>query len=174
MNEAVTSPRPRFFDPLQSADFLRLEHAHYAKGLLRPFKGKGELTQWAIQCQDLRRGLVALAERLLAQATVYPLSLLPVVMAQQSTGAGTAFLRWRTADRASMGVALWASVMRSPTTPLPLVHELYALELQRIALNMQISLTHTLARQALECAGKMGEADTIYQQRLFQNANRTS
>lgn len=33
----------RHFLALQQTDFLRLEHAAYLKGLLKPFKGKGAL-----------------------------------------------------------------------------------------------------------------------------------
>jgi hypothetical protein len=77
-----------------------------------------------------------------------------VQLAQQTTGAGTTFLRWRNHDRSSMGVALWESLLDRPATPASLIDDLYAIELQRIALNMQISLTHSIARQALECASK--------------------
>jgi hypothetical protein len=40
------------------------------------------------------------------------------------------------------------------------------MELQRIALNMQISLTHSIARQALDCAGKMAQAEATYHRRV--------
>lgn len=157
---------PRLFDPLEQADFIRLEHASYVKGLLRPFKDKGELTAWGSQCEELRDGLIWMAQQLASQATAYPFSLLPVVLSQQATGAGTTFLRWRSADRSTMGVSLWEQLVAHPSTPLSLVHELFALELQRVSLNMQISLTHSLARQAFECADKMARAQTAYQRRI--------
>lgn len=163
----------RLFDPLQQAAFQRLEHAAYLKGLLRPFKGKGELTAWASQCEKLRDDLIVLAQRLLAQATAYPFSLLPVTLTLQNTGAGTAFLRWRNADRSTMGVALWARLMEHPNVPEPLVHALIEVELQRLALNMQISLTHSIARQAAECAQKMAQAETVYQRCTSQRADIT-
>jgi Protein of unknown function (DUF3158). len=47
-----------------------------------------------------------------------------------------------------MGVALWEALLANPATPASLIDELYAMELQRIVLNMQISLTHSIARQA--------------------------
>lgn len=154
------------FTPLAQTDFQRLEQAHYLKGLLKPFKGKGELFAWANDCEALRNGLIALAQGVLAQASAYPLGLLPVMLARQTTGTGTAFLRWRNNDRSTMGTSLWAKLVQAPSTPIPMVHELYALELQRIALNMQISLTHTLSRQARECGQKMDEAEAVYEQRI--------
>lgn len=154
---------PRRFFGLEQADFLGLQHAASLKGLLKPFKSKGALDDWASQCHALRDALIELAQRrVLAQAGVYPFRLLPVELAQQTTGAGTSFLRWRKQDRSEMGVALWQELMASPATPDSVIDDLYAMELQRIVLNMQISLTHSIARQARECASKMAQADQIF------------
>ncbi|MEB1846815.1 DUF3158 family protein [Xanthomonas campestris pv. campestris] len=164
---AQSSAAPRHFVPLEQSDFQRLEHAAYLKGLLKPFKGKGSLEAWANQCAALRDDVIALAQRrVLPQARTYPFSLLPVQLAQQTTGAGTTFLRWRNLDRSSMGVTLWQHLIASPSTPERLIDDLYAIELQRIALNMQISLTHSMARQALECASKMAQAEAVYLRRV--------
>jgi hypothetical protein len=64
-----------------------------------------------------------------------------------------------------MGVALWQAMMASPATPVHLLADLHALEHHRIVLNMQISLLHSLGRQARDCANKMAEADAVYQLR---------
>ncbi len=63
MTAASPSGRPARFTPLGQADFQRLEHAGYLKGLLQPFKGKGSLETWASQCMALRDELIALAQR---------------------------------------------------------------------------------------------------------------
>lgn len=155
------------FRPLEQADFIKLEQAAYLKGLLRPFKGKGTLDDWARQCQAQRDQLIALAQRrVLRQATGHPFHLLPAELAQQKTGAGTTFLRWRRPDRSAMGVALWQELIASTATPVNLLADLYALEQQRIVLNMQISLLHTLGRQAQECASKMAQAELTYLRRV--------
>jgi len=149
----------RPFESLEQHVFQSLQHAAYLKGLLRPFKGKGELEAWANDCFGLRDDLVSLAQRrVLPQANRRPLNLLPAQLAQQSTGAGTTFLRWRNPDRSAMGVALWEAMIASPGTPSSLIPDLLALEEQRIVLNMQVSLLHTIARQAQDCAGKMQRA----------------
>ncbi len=167
MTDSLFSGTPTRFKPLEQADFQRLEHAAYLKGLLQPFKGKGSLEAWASQCHGLRDDLIALAQRrVLPQARAYPFSLLGVQLAQQPTGAGTTFLRWRNLDRSSMGVALWEALLANPATPASLIDELYAMELQRIVLNMQISLTHSIARQALECASKAAQAEAAYLRRV--------
>ena len=158
---------PRYFQGLQQATFMKLEHAASLKGLLKPFKGKGDLEGWASQCFAMRDELIGLTQRqVLQQAVGHPFHLLPVELAQQTTGAGTAFLRWRKHDRSAMGVALWQELMASTGTPINLLAELHAIELQRITLNMQISLLHTLGRQAQECASKAAVAEDAYLRRL--------
>ena len=39
---------------------------------------------------------------------------------------------------------------------------------------MQISLTHTLARQALDCANKMAQAEAVYLRRVHGHAASTT
>ncbi|MCW2478019.1 DUF3158 family protein [Candidatus Symbiopectobacterium sp. NZEC135] len=151
------------FAMLEQSAFRLLEHAGYLKGLLKPFKGKGALEGWASQCEALRDDLIMLAQRqVLAQARSHPFNLLPTQLAQQTTGAGTTFLRWRNLDRTRMGVALWQDMIVNPATPPGLINDLHAIEVQRAVLNMQISLLHTLARQARDCASKLTHADDIY------------
>lgn len=152
--------RSRYFTPLEQTAFQSLEHAAYLKGLLKPFKGKGELETWASQCSSLRDDLIALAQRrILPQARNHPFNRFPVQLAQQTTGAGTTFLRWRNIDRSSMGVALWEELVASTAMPPALIPDLLAMEAQRIILNMQISLLHSMARQALDCARKLERAE---------------
>lgn len=175
MTAASSFGRPARFVPLAQSDFQRLEHAGYLKGLLQPFKGKGSLETWASQCMTLRDGLISLAQRqVLPQARAYPFNLLDAQLAQQTTGAGTTFLRWRNLDRSSMGVALWETLLANPASPASLIDELYAMELQRIVLNMQISLTHSIARLALECASKVARAEASYLRRVQEHAASTS
>ena len=51
------------------------------------------------------------------------------------------------------------SLLGRPAMPASLIDDLYAM--QRIALNMQISLTHSIARHARECASNLAQADAI-------------
>jgi hypothetical protein len=171
MTSVNTDDTAKRFMLLEQTDFRSLQHAAYLKGLLQPFKGKGSLGTWAGQCTALRDDLIGLAQRrVLAQACSHPFNLLGVRLAQQATGAGTAFLRWRNIDRSSMGVALWEALLADPATPASLIDDLYAMELQRITLNMQISLTHSIARQSLDCANKMAQANAIYHRRVQGHA----
>jgi hypothetical protein len=156
------------FRPLQQDAFQQLQQAASLKGLLKPFKGKGELTQFAALCRDQESGLKALAQGVLEQARQYPFTLVPVRLTEQNTQAGTQFLRWQQVTDRRMGVGVWADMMGSPRTPESMLQDLYAMELQRITLNMQMSLVHSIAKQAAECAEKMGQAEAVYMARLQQ------
>src|SRR3546814_1306232 len=115
----------------------------------------------------MRDELIGLAQRqVLQQAVGHPFHLLSIELAQQTTGAGPAFLRWRKHDRSAMGVALWQELMASTSTPVNLLADLHAIELQRITLNIQISLLHTLGRQAQECASHAAAPEDASLRRL--------
>ncbi|MBY8968866.1 DUF3158 family protein [Pseudomonas sp. P867] len=161
------------FRPLQQEAFQRLQQAASLKGLLKPFKGKGELTQFADLCRAQESDLKALAQEVLSQARRYPFTLVPVRLTEQNTQAGTQFLRWQQVTDRRMGVGVWAEMMGSPRTPESMLQDLYVMELQRITLNMQMSLLHSITKQAAECAEKMGQAEAVYTARLQQLNNPT-
>ena len=71
-----------------------------------------------------------------------------------------------------MGVALWEALLANPATPAALIDELYAMELQRIVLNMQISLTHSIARRQA-CASKAAQAEAAYLRRVHGRRARS-
>jgi len=105
------------FQPLQSEAFQRLQQAASLKGLLKPFKGKGELDQFAELCRAQESGLKALAQEVLGQARQYPFTLVPVRLIEQNTHCGTLFLRWQRVTDRRMGVGVWAEMLDSPRTP---------------------------------------------------------
>ncbi|MBM2511734.1 DUF3158 family protein, partial [Pseudomonas aeruginosa] len=71
-----------------------------------------------------------------------------------------------------MGVGVWAEMLRQDKTPEYLLQDLYEMELQRITLNMQISLIHSIGKQAAECAEKMDQAEAEFMGRLQQSQTR--
>lgn len=173
--ELVSGAKPTAFQPLQQTAFSALEHAAFLKGLLKPFKGKGELMQFGEVCSQLVSSLILLAtEQVLAQSERYPFTLLPIRMTRQSTGAGTVFLRWSRMDRSKMGVDLWGELILDDRTPTSLVSELLAMELQRITINMQVSVIHSMSRQAFLCASKIDVAEQVFQQRISRQSERST
>jgi hypothetical protein len=150
------------FQFLEASDYAQLGPSGYLKGLLKPFKGKGELEQIAGHLESLREDLKALAQKQVAQAQCPPLKLLPVSLKAQAKSGGRTLLRWRNTDHSRMGVELWTQLLNDPKTPRCFIPTLYGLERERIALNLQMGLTHILAREFRQCAEKMAQAERVY------------
>jgi len=111
----------------------------------------------------LRGGLIGLASsRVLPQARAHPYSLLAAQLCPQTTAAGTSFLRWRNPDHSRMGVSLWDRLMANPALPVELLAQLYAMEVQRVEFNLQMSLVNTIARQTLNAAARMAHAEAVF------------
>lgn len=138
-----------------------IEHAASLKGLLKPFKGKGELAQLASVTRELEQRVAQLMSTQAEIMALPPLSLLGIRLVLQNTGTGTTFLRWRTQDFSRMGALVWERLMRNPRLPPSLRTALFQLECNRIALNLQMSVLHSLQRQALDCSRKMASAEGV-------------
>ncbi|QYN03665.1 DUF3158 family protein [Pseudomonas protegens] len=156
--------QPMPFEALTPNAYRQLEHAASLKGLLKPFKGKGELEHLAQLAREIEAQLRHLMEAVVQQAGQPPYSLLDIRLVLQNTSAGSTFLRWRTRDFARMGVAVWERQLRNKTLPQFVREELHRFECERVALNLQMSVVHSLYRQASTCAIKMASADRLLRQ----------
>ncbi|PMX27483.1 MULTISPECIES: DUF3158 family protein [unclassified Pseudomonas] len=160
----LTSAHPMPFDALTPDAYRQLEHAASLKGLLKPFKGKGELDHLAQVAREIEAQLCHLMEALVQQAGQPPYSLLDIRLVLQNTSAGSTFLRWRTRDFSRMGVAVWERQVCNQALPQVVREGLHQFECERIALNLQMSVVHSLYRQATTCAIKMARAERLLHQ----------
>lgn len=156
--------QPMPFDALTPDAYRQLEHAASLKGLLKPFKGKGELEYLAQVARETEAQLRHLMDAVAQQAGQPPYSLLGIRLVLQNTSAGNTFLRWRTRDFARMGVAVWERQVSNKTLPQVVREGLHRFECERIALNLQMSVVHSLYRQASTCAIKMASAERLLRQ----------
>lgn len=156
--------QPMTFEALTPEAYRKLEHAASLKGLLKPFKGKGELEHLAQVAREIEAQLCHLMEAVVQQAGHPPYSLLDIRLVLQNTSAGSTFLRWRTRDFARMGVAVWESQICNTSLPQAVRERLHCFECDRIALNLQMSVVHSLYRQATTCAIKMASAERLLRQ----------
>ncbi|NNB36083.1 DUF3158 family protein [Pseudomonas fragi] len=156
--------QPMPFDALTPDAYRQLEHAASLKGLLKPFKGKGELEYLAQVAREIEAQLCHLMEAVVQQAGQPPYSLLDIRLVLQNTSAGSTFLRWRTRDFARMGVAIWERQICNNALPQAVRERLHRFECDRIALNLQMSVVHSLYRQATTCAIKMASAERLLRQ----------
>lgn len=157
-----TQPTP--LETLTADAYRQLEHAASLKGLLKPFKGKGELEYLAQVARETEAQLCRLMETLAQQAGQPPYSLLDIRLVLQNTSARSTFLRWRTRDFARMGVAVWEHQVSNKALPQAVREGLHRFECERIALNLQMSVVHSLYRQASTCAIKMASAERLLRQ----------
>jgi hypothetical protein len=155
--------QPMTFEALTPEAYRKLEHAASLKGLLKPFKGKGELEHLAQVAREIEAQLCHLMEAVVQQAGHPPYSL-DIRLVLQNTSAGSTFLRWRTRDFARMGVAVWESHICNTSLPQAVRERLHRFECDRIALNLQMSVVHSLYRQATTCAKKMASAERLLRQ----------
>lgn len=156
--------QPPPLETLTPDAYRQLEHAASLKGLLKPFKGKGEVEQLAQVAREIEAQLCRLMETVVQQAGRPPYSLLEIRLVLQNTSASSTFLRWRTRDFSRMGVAVWERQVGNKTLPQIMREGLYRFECERIALNLQMSVVHSLYRQAAACAIKMASAERLLRQ----------
>ena len=157
----ITPTQSMPFGALTPDAYRQLEHAASLKGLLKPFKGKGELEHLAQIARAIEAQLRRLMEIVVQQAGRPPYSLLDIRLVLQNTSAGSTFLRWRTRDFSRMGVAVWERQVSNKILPQATREGLHRFECDRIALNLQMSVVHSLLRQATTCAIKMASAEQL-------------
>ncbi|POA87668.1 DUF3158 domain-containing protein [Pseudomonas sp. FW305-E2] len=129
------------------------------KGLLKPFKGKGELQQFADTILRLRTQVAELMGLMLAIMAQPPFVLLDLRLVIQHSATGTDFLRWRSPDFQRMGVQVWQAAVVHPHLHLELRQALYQLETNRVVLNLQMSSLQSLYRQASAGVSKLKAAE---------------
>lgn len=142
--------------------YRQFEQAASLKGLLKPFKGKGELVQLADTVMRLRTDVAGLMGAMLTIVAQPPFSLLDLRLVIQHSVAGTDFLRWRSRDFSCMGVRVWQQAMAQPQLAPTVRDALHQLEATRIVLNLQMSALHSLYRQSIASAAKLQTAEAVH------------
>ncbi|EOF5506047.1 DUF3158 family protein [Salmonella enterica] len=117
------------------------------KGLLKAFKGKGELRALVQELQALRVQL-QLRQPMLKQA-VYELPgrNVPLILCSNPARSGVSYLRWRNLDNNRSGSAALQEVIQQPDVSDELRNALMTLEWQRQVLNTQLSVVMFMLRR---------------------------
>ncbi|EOW6838192.1 TPA: DUF3158 family protein [Klebsiella pneumoniae] len=117
------------------------------KGLLKAFKGKGELRALVQELQTLR---VQLQQRqpMLKQA-VYELPgrNVPLILCSNPARSGISYLRWRNLDNNCSGSVALQEAIQQPDVTDELRDALMALEWRRQVLNTQLSVVTFMLRR---------------------------
>lgn len=117
------------------------------KGLLKAFKGKGELRALVRELQTLRMQL-QLRQPMLKQA-VYELPghNVPLILCSNPARSGVSYLRWRNLDNNRSGSLALQEAIQQPDTSDELRDALMALEWRRQVLNTQLSVVMFMLRR---------------------------
>lgn len=150
---------------VEQASYRDIKHASYLKGLLKPFKGKGELVDMERQMLEAQSGIADLMNQVIDIWAKPPFALLQIDARLQPSTSGSHHLRWRTRGRGTkMGVGVWSNSMLSERTPVEVLDELYWFEVLRIRYNMQMTCIQFMINQARECQVKLQDAELVLQQ----------
>lgn len=157
---AATDRKQSRSSELENNPYRTMEQSHALKGLLKPFKGKGDYETLVATARALREEIYKLMSDLENRVNRPPYSLLNLTMRiQRQKGGENKYLRWRTKRLDCMGQKYWLDVINDPATPIELLPALHEFERERIALNMQfVELSHVV-REAESCMRKFEEAD---------------
>lgn len=117
------------------------------KGLLKAFKGKGELRALVQELQALRVQL-QLRQPMLKQA-VYELPgrNVPLILCSNPARSGVSYLRWRNLDNNRSGSVALQEAIQQPDASNELRNALMTLEWQRQVLNTQLSVVMFMLRR---------------------------
>lgn len=132
---------------LSDRDYENCARKSSLKGLLKAFKGKGELQALMQELQRTQAALQQLQPVLKQAVYATPVRTLPLVLCSNPARSGVSYLRWRNLDNNHSGNVALREIISQPTTPTELRDALQAIEWQRQVLNMQISVVTFMLRR---------------------------
>lgn len=160
MNNPITG-----YQSLADEDYKMLAYVSSLKGLLKPFKSKGELELLESNARSVREMMQPLMQRLIQSARRYPVRQLPLIFTIGPAPSGANFLRWRNQQNNKSGTPAFSNLIGDPKIPQRARDALLEIERDRIVFNMQMSVLTFIIRQARECQEKMNQAEMLYQGR---------
>lgn len=117
------------------------------KGLLKAFKGKGELRALVRELQTLRVQLQQRQPALKQAVYDLPVRTLPIILCSNPARSGVSYLRWRNLDNNRSGSVALQEAIQQPDMTDELRDALLALEWQRQVLNAQLSIVMFMLRR---------------------------
>ncbi|UTJ49564.1 DUF3158 family protein [Atlantibacter subterranea] len=117
------------------------------KGLLKAFKGKGELRALVRELQTLRAQLQQRQPMLKQAVYELPGHNVPLILCSNPARSGVSYLRWRNLDNNRSGNVALQEAIQQPNTSDELRDALMALEWRRQVLNTQLSVVVFMLRR---------------------------
>lgn len=117
------------------------------KGLLKAFKGKGELQALVQELRETQTLLVQLQPTLKRAVYDLPVRTLPIILCSNPARSGVSYLRWRNLDNNRSGSVALQEAIQQPDVTDELRDALMVLEWQRQVLNAQLSVVTFMLRR---------------------------
>lgn len=117
------------------------------KGLLKAFKGKGELQALVQELREVRVQLQQLQPMLKQAVYELPGRNVPLILCSNPARSGVSYLRWRNLDNNRSGNVALQEAIQQPDVSDELRDALMALEWRRQALNTQLSVVMFMLRR---------------------------
>ena len=150
------------YQPLADDDYKMQVYVSSLKGLLKPFKSKGELELLESNARAAREMMEPLMRRLIQSARRYPVRQLPLIFTIGPAPSGANFLRWRNQQNNKTGTPAFCHLIGDPKVPQRARDTLLEIEKDRIVFNMQMSVLTFIIRQARECQEKVEQAERLH------------
>ena len=151
----MTRTSDSHYRALSSADWLAYESC--LKGLLR-VREPWVLMRDAAEATALLHQIQIL---IIHRAWRWPLQHVPLLLCRGPARSGASFLRWRNQQNNRSGTPGWQALVQDPSQSSHVRQALLAIEQDRIAFNMHMSILTFILRQCRECHVKMGDAMKI-------------
>ncbi|HCA3581984.1 TPA: DUF3158 family protein [Salmonella enterica subsp. enterica serovar Ball] len=132
---------------LSDHDYQPCARKSSLKGLLKAFKGKGELQALLQELRKTQTQLLQLQPVLKQAVYALPVRYLPLVLCSNPARSGVSYLRWRNLDNNRSGSAALEEILTRPDTSPALRKALLAIERQRQVLNMQLAVVTFMRRR---------------------------
>lgn len=151
---------------LESAQDLykHLAHNSSLKGLLKPFKGKGDYQELEGIAREAQNKLLVMMKRMVTLTEIHQIAHQRMTLRMHRAESGQNYLRWRTFHNSASspsGDKLWQKIVGDQLTSPQVKNNLLILERQRIAINMQAACVHSMLRQALQGQNKLALAEDL-------------
>lgn len=117
------------------------------KGLIKAFKGKGELQALVLELQALRAQLQQHQPVLKQAVYELPGRNVPLILCSNPARSGVSYLRWRNLDNNRSGSVALQEAIQQPDASNELHDALMALEWRRQVLNTQLSVVIFMLRR---------------------------
>ncbi|AWX14700.1 hypothetical protein CEP48_00180 [Mergibacter septicus] len=104
---------------------------------------------------ESRQSLIEMGQSIIQKARSYPVAHVPLIfILDHTSSSGGRFLRWRNLKNNKSGEPAYKYILQDETVPAEIKQALVALENDRIAFNMQMSVLNSIVRQLRECKEK--------------------